>query len=87
MNMMPAGVFQVKQKKNEVTVVFRGSELSGTAIGRLAILNDVVKGNTIYVNLTKVKIGGKVKLKVVMEIKHPSTGAVITREGILSKVQ
>jgi hypothetical protein len=87
MKMMPAGVFQVMQNKNEVTIVFRGSELNGMAIGRLAILNDVVKGNTIYANLTKVKIGGKVKLKVVMEIKHPSTGAVVTREGILSKVQ
>jgi len=86
MNMMPAGVFQVKQKKNEVTVVFRGSELSGTAIGRLAILNDVAKGNTIYVNLTKVKISGKVKLRVVMKIKNPNTGAIVTREGILTRV-
>jgi hypothetical protein len=86
MKMMPAGVFQVTQKKNEVTVVFRGSELSGTAIGRLAILNDVIKGNTIQVNLTKVKISGKMKLRVVMKIKNPSTGAVITREGILAKV-
>lgn len=86
MKMMPAGVFQVKQKKNEVTVVFRGSELSGTAIGRLAMLNDVVKGNTIYVNLTKVNIDGKVKLRVVMKIKNPDTGAIITREGILTKV-
>lgn len=86
MNMMPAGVFQVKQKKNEVTIIFRGSELSGTAIGRLAILNNVVKGNTIYANLTKVKINGKMTLKVVMKIKNPSTGAIITREGILTKV-
>lgn len=86
LNMMPAGVFQVKQEKNEVTVVFRGSELAGMAIGRLAILNDVVKGNTIYANLTKVKINGKVKLRVVMKIKNPNTGAIITRQGILTKV-
>ena len=86
MKMMPAGVFQIKQKKNEVTVVFRGSELAGTAIGRLAILNDVVKGNTIYVNLTKININGKVKLRVVMKIKNPNTGAIITRQGILTKV-
>ena len=86
MKMMPAGIFEVKQKKNEVTVVFRGSELAGTAIGRLAILKDVVKGNTIYANLTKVKINGKVKLKVVMKIKNPKTGAIITRAGILTKV-
>ena len=86
MKMMPAGVFQVKQKKNEVTIVFRGSELSGTAIGRLAMLNDVVKGNTIYANLTKVKINSKVKLRVVMKIKNPNTGAIITRAGILTKV-
>ena len=86
MKMMPAGIFEVKQKKNEVTVVFRGSELAGTAIGRLAILNDVVKGNTIYANLTKIKINGKVKLRVVMKIKNPNTGAIITRAGILTKV-
>ena len=60
MKMMPAGVFQVKQEKNEVTGVFRGSEISGTAIGRVAVLNDVKNGNTIYANLTKVKINGKV---------------------------
>lgn len=86
MKMMPAGVFQIKQNKNEVTVVFRGSELSGTATGRLAVLNEVVTGNTIYANLTKVKVNGKIKLKVVMKIKNPSTGAIITREGMLSKV-
>jgi hypothetical protein len=85
MKLMPPGVFQVKQKDNKITVVFRGSELTGTGIGRLAVLNDVVKGNTIRADLTKIKIGGKTKLKVVMVIKNPGTGALITREGILSK--
>ena len=88
MKMMPAGVFQVSQSKNnEVLVIYRASEIAGSAVGRIAVLRDVLKGNIFYANFTKIKIGGKEKLKVVLKTKNPKTNTVIIREGILTKVQ
>lgn len=86
MNTKPAGVFKVTQANNEVTVQYRAAKISGTAVGRLAILSDVEAGNVAYVTLTKVKIGGKWKLKVFMKTVDPSKGTVIVREGLLTQV-
>lgn len=84
--MKPAGIFQVSQKKREVTVTFRAAKISGTAVGRIAVLNNKEQGTIGFVTLTKVKISGKDKLKVYLKTVHPQTGAVMVREGILTRV-
>jgi hypothetical protein len=85
MNTKPAGVFKVTQANNEVTVQYRAAKISGTAVGRLAILSDVESGNLAYVTLTKIKIGGTWKLKVLMKTVDPGKGTVIVREGLLTQ--
>jgi hypothetical protein len=84
--MKPAGIFQVSQNKREVTVAFRAAKISGTAVGRIAVLNNKEQGTIDLITLTKVKIGGKDKLKVLLKTVNPGTGAVIVREGILTKM-
>jgi hypothetical protein len=86
MNTKPAGVFKVSQEGNEVTVTFRAAKVTGSAVGRIALLTDVISGNVTYITLSKITIGGKKKLKVLLKTKNPNTGSVIIREGILTAV-
>ena len=83
--MKPAGIFQVSQKKREVTVTFRAARISGTAVGRIVVLNSKEQGTISYATLTKVKINGVVALKVLLKTVTPETGATVVREGILTK--
>jgi hypothetical protein len=86
MNTKPVGVFKVTQANNEVTVQYRAARISGTAVGRLALLSDVESGNLAYVTLTRVKIGDKWKLKVLMKTVDSKKGTVIVREGLLTQM-
>lgn len=85
--MRPAGSFQVFQSDEcGIVAEFRGSQIEGTVSEKLATLSNPIVGNLISGTLLKTKIDGKDKLKVVLKIKNPSTGAVITREGTLTKL-
>ena len=85
-NMKPPGIFQVSQKQREVTVTYRAARISGTAVGRIAVLGTKEQGNIEFMTLTKVKINGKQKLKVYVRTVNPSTGTTIIRQGILTQV-
>lgn len=84
--MKPAGILQVSQTKRDITVTFRAAKISGTAVGRIAVLNRQEQGAIGFAILTKVMINGTEKLKVLLKTMNPQTGATIIREGILTKV-
>jgi hypothetical protein len=86
MNTKPAGVFKVHQISSAVTVEYRAAKISGSAVGRLAVLSDVDTGNLSLVTITKVKINGVWNLKVYMKTIDPKTGTAIVREGLLTRV-
>jgi hypothetical protein len=53
----------------------------------MALLNKVGKGNITSATLTKVKIDGQDKLKVLLRTDNPATGVVIMHAGILTRVR
>lgn len=88
MKMRPAGALRISQSEHcGVLLLYRGSEIGGNAIERIAVFDDVLKGDLIYASLSKIPIGGEDKMKVILINKNSKTGTIITREGILTKVK